>query len=523
MTPAAWFEITLIDRVVLSADAATAGGHRSLSYIPGSAVLGAFAGLAYPAWAGTLEGFTAFHSGRLRFGDAMPVGRNGLAWPVPLSMHRETAGGGTRHRWTNLASPASVPFADADWEQVREGFVDAQHAYLQPTLTRSQRTAVAQETGRAKRRALFEYQALERGQRFAAPIWVERGAEPVWDALRQLAGERRLLRLGRSRGSEFGRAELNEISAPPALPAAAVDMTADAPIIFWALGDLAITDAHGLPTLLPEPAAFGLPRGARFAPEFSFLAPASTWPQNLAFGGRMPQRALLRAGSVIAFHPAPGEARMMPGVRHIGLHQAAGLGCVMCDADLLHRLEIRVREIKPMAIEPASQEASPEENAFVAWVQQRGGRQAATDRSAIDGEVHSLERMQEIARAQGQAAPGSTQWGVVRMLAEQNRNAAALMTVLFGEQGPCADADGLWGNAAAVPVNGTLVSFGEQLKTTLERLQHEHPERASALLALLAREMQRRQARMANGAGEGPVPPPPGPSASSHEERGGEA
>jgi hypothetical protein len=57
-----------LDDLVLSASAASAGGHRSLRLFPGAVLRGLFASHLYDE--PNIDTYRLFHSGELRFGDA---------------------------------------------------------------------------------------------------------------------------------------------------------------------------------------------------------------------------------------------------------------------------------------------------------------------------------------------------------------------------------------------------------------------------------------------------------------------
>ncbi|MDN3686067.1 hypothetical protein QW180_30930 [Vibrio sinaloensis] len=85
-----YFTLTAQDALVLSQNNASTGAHQTLDYIPGSAVLGALAGIDYPndeelAW-------SLFHSGEVVFSNCYPIidGQPGL--PTPFSWHYKKKG-----------------------------------------------------------------------------------------------------------------------------------------------------------------------------------------------------------------------------------------------------------------------------------------------------------------------------------------------------------------------------------------------------------------------------------------------
>jgi CRISPR-associated protein Csx10 len=482
--------LELLDRVIFSADAATAGGHRSLAHVPGSALLGAFAGLAYPAWGGgSALAFHAFHAGFLRFRDAWPLSSEGApAWPAPLSLHRmkKAAGRGGSVNWYNLA----VPRGDRGRgeQQMREGFLTEDARMVTPRMMRSQRTAIDPARGRAATGQLFEYQALERGQVFVTAVEAV-GAEgaTALAALRELLGEAKVIRMGRSRGSEFGRVRV-AVAAGAALPAAmAVEkIEAGAPVLFWALSDLALLDGCGQPTLRPAPQAFGLPAGACFAPEFSFVLPRQVWPHNAALGGRVMQRLTLAAGSVIAFHLPPGVERPPPGSLWLGALQEQGLGLVMRDPAMLHAAQVTAGAAPPPRPGTASPPPADEaEAAYLAWLMGRAADAAAPDDGVRIG-LLDLRDLYAAAAQEGLLVPGPTQWGEVQAQAEACRDLAALKATLFDKKnGLCRADDPVWGAAAALAFRGGFTSLGEWLQGWLT------DRRTPSALAALAREQQR--------------------------------
>ena len=86
MTHRQTFVITLTQDVIVSASSATAGQHQSLDYLPGSLFLGLAASRGY-AELNTHEAWTLFHSGSVRFLDALAFIDKEPSYPAPLSLH----------------------------------------------------------------------------------------------------------------------------------------------------------------------------------------------------------------------------------------------------------------------------------------------------------------------------------------------------------------------------------------------------------------------------------------------------
>ena len=75
--------ITLRQPVIISEKSASVGAHQSLDYIKGSTLLGLLASRLYKNLS-VDEAFLVFHSGKIRFNDALPMlqGNAQIAYPV---------------------------------------------------------------------------------------------------------------------------------------------------------------------------------------------------------------------------------------------------------------------------------------------------------------------------------------------------------------------------------------------------------------------------------------------------------
>ena len=80
------FRVNLLSDVVVTANAATTGGHQGLDFIPGSAFMGAAVSRSLSS--GAPFAADLFLSGRLRFLDAWPCIGDEPAFPIPLSFHK---------------------------------------------------------------------------------------------------------------------------------------------------------------------------------------------------------------------------------------------------------------------------------------------------------------------------------------------------------------------------------------------------------------------------------------------------
>jgi len=436
--------LTLRDDVVASASPATEGGHESLDHLPGGMLLGAAAARLY-ADLPRADSYTLFHSGLVRFGDALPLADDGApGWPVPACWHRRKAG-------TLPAEgpvPASTvrnfqfgPFDDgAPAAQLRAGHVTQDGSLLAVRKTLRMKTAIEPESGRVAESQLFGYEAISAGQRFIARIDASAAVpDALWGRLAAVfdAGE---LRLGRSRSAEYGRVQVRRAPEPASAAIAAGDVR-EGQVTLWCLSDLALVDEYGQPTLEPRPEGFGLGPG-RVDWGRSFLRFRSYAPWNAHRRTRDPERHVLCRGSVIALalDAAPGREPLDALAEGVGLYREGGLGRLWVNPPLLAQPEPEWSQ--PPARQPAPRdrlEAPRPEHPLVRWLEsQRAGRdarrEAETSARKLTQELrHGYQQARTYAGLPDSAVvgPSPSQWGAVLARAKEAGDAAALRRALF--------------------------------------------------------------------------------------------
>ena len=441
----ALLEIELLEDCVFSARAATEGGHASLDRIPGAALLGAAAARLYDAL-GT-DAFVAFHSGRLRFRDGLPVAPSGVtAFPVPRAWHHPKNaalmdGGGRfrADRLFNFAIRNGIPEQDGRCvqpKQLRQGYVTEYGEWVRPRRDLRLKTAIEATTGRAAEGQLFGYDALHRGQRFRA--WIE--ADKTVDAalfgrvVGALTGE---VLLGRSRSAEYGRARITRLEGEPPRPGEPI---ADDRLCLWLLSDLALADDQGQPTAQPTPRHFGL-EGGEILWDRTFLRARRYSPWNAKRGGFDRERLVLEAGGVLTIALPQGydrEALIERLARGVGLYREAGLGRVWLDPPLLQG-EQPVFDSPPEATPADKNPAAPAGHPLVAWLQDQGGGWKAAAEEAADDFVEEYIRIIKKARRFGGIrddavfGPSRSQWGQVLARARSCRGNELHAALFEGE------------------------------------------------------------------------------------------
>ncbi len=420
-------DIELLEDCVFSARSATEGGHESLDRIPGAALLGAAAARLYGELGGTA--FTAFHSGRLRFGDGLPLSKAGeVGYPMPRCWHhhktdviKEEIDGQEcllAGRITNFLHPESLlnQEENAQPKQLREGYITESGHWLKPKHDLRLKTAIEAATGRAAEGQLFGYDALHRGQRFRAFLEADDAVDAgLFDKVAEaLEGE---VLLGRSRSAEYGRARIRRVEAEPPVPG---EPGSDGSLTLWLLSDLALTDEHGQPTLQPDPRHFGLD-GGEIRWDKTFLRPRRYSPWNAARGGYDRERLVLEAGGVITIQLPKSEgydrtALIERLARGVGRYREAGLGRIWLDPPLLADKQPNFGGV-PTAPRPS---APPRpSHPLIAWLeaQDTGWKQQAEEaaRSFVDAYCNLINRARRLNGIPEQAdfGPSRSQWGEV--------------------------------------------------------------------------------------------------------------
>ena len=302
-----WLRIELESEVIVSANAATVGGHQCLDYLPGGTLLGAAAGIwKRKGGAGNRQFAELFLSGRIRFGDALPLieADNQLCYPTPLC-YQIPKGTSLQHAPVHNAI-FGRPQGTTQFQELRGHYLTPKGEIVSVALRYHLKTAIDRTTfGRSRNGQFFDYQALSAGLVFGAQLsWDTDAAQDAKEVLKLLTNHP--VRLGRSRSAQFGRVRIQTAPAPkqwsqaescfappPAKPLA----------VFYCVSDmLPNARADATPNSPLNPSDFGFPQGtARFLPQRSFLRFRRYSPWNYFHGGRESERQVISRGSIITF------------------------------------------------------------------------------------------------------------------------------------------------------------------------------------------------------------------------------
>ncbi len=508
--------LDLLDEVVISRRAASVGGQPSLDYLPGANLLGAVAAVLYRELSRE-DAWLLFHSGKLRFRNALPLSGEEPAWPLPLCWYRDAEasfldgnGGLQADRVYNLmhCRDGELPLDLAGMPRraapMPEGYVALSGRYLRPRAVFRMKTAISLETGRLADHRAFGYQSLAEGQSFIAAIAHDEDVpERLMERLQVFFEERPILSFGRSRSAQYGRVECRPMPGasrePPAPPPVGDELS------LWLLSDLAACDKHGFPTLAPEAEALGLPP-AEPVPRKTFVRCRAYSPYNGFHRLYGSERQVIGQGSVLTYRllgHLDSAARIELADRigkGLGLYREAGLGhCVLAPA-LLATRHPEFGAASPVPV-PAGLPVPPIPDHPVAnWL-----LDAAENRSVRGGmrqwagqAVGELDRLERNARRLNglredqPASPSRSRWGRV---AEAARRANAsvngyqrLREELFTEVNLiCQLHDQDWSRPTA-DSDGQALNYRDWLEAKMA----ERPDDAPSAIGLLAELAQRR-------------------------------
>ena len=337
-----YFNIQFKQPVIVSQQAATAGQHQSLDYIPGSAILGLVASQLY-AQLTPEEALQVFHSGAVRFSDALPVCQGQTAFPVPLCWHHSKGSHYHRHGRLDPNEIYDVSRKDRDLlqsqqpVQLRNFYVTEQGMRWIPNKVQTLKTAIDSNKNSAAEGQLFGYDALAAGQEytFSVQTQAEVPASIVSKIQQVLEGA---AWLGRSRSAQFGQVAISAQSAATVLAQAP---HSDNTLTLWLLSDMHLLK-NGQPTLVPDAELLGLPAGSRWLPEQSFIRSRRYSLYNSFRRHYDREKQVLSRGSVLRFALPAGTSlsadlvdRLQQGV---GLGREVGLGSVWVNPPLLQNV-----------------------------------------------------------------------------------------------------------------------------------------------------------------------------------------
>ncbi|WP_421847604.1 hypothetical protein [Marinomonas sp.] len=433
--------ITLKDDLVISASAATSGGHTSLDYIPGSLLLGAVAAKLYKSLSSPTEQWQVFHSGQVCFQNGYIVHQdNRPSYPSPLCLHHFKGEEPKSEDDKNISlfeqNVIRPNIDDVDNskqpKQLREAYITGRGHLANVTRTASMKTAINSEDGRAAESQLFGYQAIQSGQRFLAHIHIasDVSEELVTKIKSALAGQ---ARMGRSRSAQYGRVTI-ELLESDAYQPTNMAKVGDTALTIWCLSDLALTDPiTGQPTLKPRPEHFGLSQG-ELNLSHSFLRNRTYSPYNAFRNAFDSQRQVISQGSVITFKGiAPLTAEQIERLESpVGSYSEAGAGHIAIQAKVCvsPSLKEAIQDsftLTAINKEKTTNSTSRTDSPLIKWLHAQQQTKAVDHQAWLNTMLIDIQKIYKTARQLNALEPDKpigpsvSQWGVVYQAARDNR------------------------------------------------------------------------------------------------------
>ncbi len=440
------FDIHLEAEVAVGTPGSVTGGRDSTDYLSGSLLLGAAAAQLYRelgemAW-------LVFHSGKVRFGDALPLAPSGLcALPTPLCLAAPKATAGDETRMLNLA----VSGRQTGYDKVGAPYLSAAGELVRPATHYRLKTAIDPRSGVSMARQLYGFHSLAAGQVYRGELSADDDvSESVFARLVDVLSG--YVRLGRSRSAEYGRCRVVPVTRVPQTNAPAEDGL----VTLLLLSNLAVEDDAGVPCTLPSSASLGLPAGELVA-ERCFVRHARHAIYNAAYRAFEADVTIIVRGSVLCyrFDAATAAAVTAEPERYAGLLQQRGLGRLLVNPPfLLGKTPVFKTMPEPQKTQPAPKPQS----LLLDWLEaHRDHRDSESEvRRAAETWYGELAALYDSARVRSGApvsvvkGPSPAQWG--RIAEAVGRETAGVVdlkrlekALFHATTGICREGDPDWG------------------------------------------------------------------------------
>lgn len=452
--------LTPKERAIFSKRAATEGVHPSRPHPTGSSLLGWAAATLYEDFDKKGKAFDVFHSGTVRFSDALLVAHDGFAaFPMPnILMERksgEKAVGDDRilksdFIWVGRTAFSAVHDKGVQAEALKGGFVAA--SLLVPKVVTGGRLRTATEEGRAKNGALFGYSHVEPVTdgdyevRYAAMIEDDENKldQSGWDDLRN-AFTQKSLRLGRAAATGYGGwYGCTWIDNPMVelWPAGSVG-AGEKQLRVWLLSDLAVIDDNGAPSFAPQPELLGLPPGGRLVGGESAVTTRRFAPWNRYLGTHDFERQVIEAGSVLTYCYPGGVPVGTRAPRLAGLFREQGFGRIWVNPPMLAQSQPQedpsVKAIAEKGVGAQIHGDTAPEGALAKWADKMARLADTSERDRLAREW--TEAWKEIDPQVGRDGPSPSQWADVSRIVVEASDADAMLKRLFAIDGGVCDSE----------------------------------------------------------------------------------
>lgn len=419
------FKCTLLSDVILNQKSASEGPNKTLDFIPGNNLLGITA--AHYNEFSLDEAFEAFHSGRVRFGDAHPAGENGYRslrasasfFYPKLGTERKTL-----YNFHLIQDPSAEQWKALQLKQFRTGFYNYYSNRIEKCEVDSDfslKSEYNREHRRSEDGAIFGYEALRKG--LSLYFEVASDSEPILEKICQfLVGQKRI---GRSRSAQYG---LIDICECPFLQVESSEQPfADGLFTVFADGRLIFLDEFGIPTFKPTAADLGFTGDAEIEWDRSQIKTFQYAPYNGRRNNFDVDRCGIEKGSVFVV-----KADSTPtSSAYIGYYQNEGFGKVIYNPEFLSVPSLDIDSDKPSSISLTNRQEiviNASDSPLIMFLKEKSIQEYVS--SLIYDKVNAWV---EENRKYFFDDLFASQWGSIRAIAMHNRRYDDLMNALFSE------------------------------------------------------------------------------------------
>jgi len=449
--------ITLQEACVLSQRNATEGAHRGLDYITGSSLFGAVASKLYGKEG--IDSFQLFHSGKVRFRNAYPINnKKETTYPMPLCWYAKKEQPAISDNsleedkiWRlDLCEDQALP-NNAQPAQLRNGFFSLSGNLADVKRNFQLKTAINEETKRAKEEELFAYESIQKGQQFYCEI----EADDENDLTKVSETLAKGILIGRSRSAEYGKAQISLIKAVSTEEPA--ENQTD--ITLWCLSDAMIYDDTGQITLAPSAKSIGLSEDS-FTLDItrSHIRARSYSAWNQHKQAYELEKQVIEKGSVLVYKAKNTENKEETAAaieklqKGIGVDKTLGLGHVWVNPPLLNTEQPSFSDTNAIADDSSDEsssstapESKPEPEPLIQWLDNTAGKSHSNELQAAREDIKiykdvllSVEEVENKAKTED-LGPSRSQWGALLQQAKliKGNDEGKLNALFNGDSSVC--------------------------------------------------------------------------------------
>ncbi len=248
-----YFELTLLDEIVLSKNSNTEGGIEPLDYINGAC----FLGIVAREYENFSDPFLIFHSGKVRFSDAYPLYQGHKTYKIPLSFFTPKVD----TQYKEVYNHHFVDFNDEkilnkQLKQLRSGFISKDFGLLHIHYNYTQKSAYDSSKAKSKDSAMFGYNAFEKGSIWGFCVSFEDEIQEQDKIIQIISGTHFI---GKSKNAQYGKVLIKPIEknnvceiVENLTPLPTTYVYVDSPLALF---------HQGMPTLLPTQENLKLQQG----------------------------------------------------------------------------------------------------------------------------------------------------------------------------------------------------------------------------------------------------------------------